>query len=52
MAVGDTNGAFDALERAQPRGANLWYAVRAVVLVVHWPWSARLERLIQEMRPH
>lgn len=51
MAVGDTSAAFDAIERAYPRGGYLWYGVRALVSVFHWPSSTRLERLIQECRP-
>lgn len=51
FAVGDTSGALEALERTRPCGAYLWYAVRAVVLVVHWPRSERLDQLIRECRP-
>jgi len=50
IAVGDSSGALDALERTQPRGAYLWYIVRAVLLLVHWPRSERLDRLIRESR--
>ncbi len=51
FAVGDTSGAFEALEQTQPRGGYLWYALRAVVLAVHWPWSERLDRFINDCRP-
>jgi TolB-like protein/Flp pilus assembly protein TadD len=51
IGVGDTSGALTALEQAQPRGAFLWYSLRAILNVVHLPSSPRLNRLIQESRP-
>ncbi|HEY6060557.1 MAG TPA: hypothetical protein VIV10_08230 [Gemmatimonadales bacterium] len=51
IGVGDTSGALDALEHAQPRGAFLWYALRQILRVVHLSPSPRLDRLIEELRP-
>jgi len=48
VAVGDTAAALEALERAQPRGALLWYYIRGLVGLLPSP---RLERLIRESRP-
>jgi tetratricopeptide (TPR) repeat protein len=48
VAVGDTAAALDALERAQPRGALLWYNIRGLVGLQPSP---RLERLIRVIRP-
>jgi len=51
VGVGDTSGALTALEQARPRGAFMWYNLRAVLKLVHLPPSPRLNRLIQECRP-
>jgi len=48
VRAADTAAALDALERAQPRGAFLWYAIRGLNGLQPSP---RLERLIREIRP-